>query len=187
MYLLFQATIKIIKTLNICGNKLIKSSTLFSSRLSLEEVVKGWELLKEEKIFLKLWNPAKESPLKLSRMTELLLKSILLDLATLRFKFLVINSITMFIFMREIVQSKEDIRKLLKKLLQTFLMPSDNQFVNRQWMQLEPLDITMQEQLNSFSIWIQTNIISWKWIPDFKWSIQFLKWLQVKILCNGNF
>ena len=88
--------------------------------------------MKEEKIFLKLWNPAKESPLKLSRMTELLLKSILLDLATLSFKFLVINSITMFIFMREIVQSKEDIRKLLKKLLQTFLMPSDNQFVNRQ-------------------------------------------------------
>ena len=49
------------------------------------------------------------------------MRSILNDLAILKCKFLVISTATMFTFMKEIAQFKEDIKKSLKKLHHIFL------------------------------------------------------------------
>lgn len=54
-------------------------------------------------------------------------------------------------------------------------------------MQHELLIILMREQWNLFLIWKPINIISWKWIHDYRLNTLFQKWLQDKILLNGKF
>jgi len=104
----------------------------------------------------------------------------------LKFKFSVIWWKIMFICTKEIVQSKEDIKKLSKKLHQTFHNQSDLKFVNRLSKLQKLLDIIMQVPSSSFSISIQTSITSWKWTPDSKLSIQSQKKSLDLTSFNGN-
>lgn len=152
MYQLYQDTIKITNNHNTYGSKLIKLSIQFSLKLFQVVVEKVWELLNEKKTSHKLYNLAKDSLWKPLKMIELLSKSLLLDLAIFKFKFLEINSRIMFTFLSVIVQFKEDIKKLFKKLPQIYPNLYVNQFANQLLMRLKQLDITMQELLNSYSI-----------------------------------
>lgn len=105
----------------------------------------------------------------------------------MKFKFSVIWWKIMFICTKEIVQSKEDIKKLSKKLHQIFQNQSDLKFVNQLSKLQKLLDIIMQVLSNSSSISIQTSITSWKWIPDFKLSIQSLRKSLDLTSFNGSF
>ena len=88
--------------------------------------------------------------------------------------------------MKEIAPSKEDIKKLSKKLHQTFHNQSDLKFANQLLKPQKPLDIIMQVPLSSFLISTLTNIISWKWTQDFKLNIQSQKKSPDLTLSNGN-
>ena len=61
-------------------------------------------------------------------MIELLFRNISLDLGILKFKCSEISTKIMFIYMREIAQFKEGIRRLWKKLHQILLNKSGNRF-----------------------------------------------------------
>ena len=172
--------------LNTCTSKHKKLDTQFLSRLSQEVVERVWESSERKRISKKPWNHAKDNRLSRSAMTECWLKSTSLSQDISKFKCLVTWWKTTFIFTKETVQSKDAIKRSLKKLLQTFHKPSDLKSVNQPLKLPELLDITMQVPSNSFLTSIQTSIISWKWTQDCKLSIQFLKWSQVLILCNGN-
>lgn len=78
------------------------------------------------------WKVVNVNHSKPSVMTESLWKSISPDLDTSKFKFLETNLAIMSIFMKEIVPFNEDIKKLLKKLLQVSMTPSDHQSVTPQ-------------------------------------------------------
>ena len=127
---------------------------------------------------INLCNHANVNHLNHLVMIEYLSKSILQNHAISKFKYLAIWWKTMYIYMKEIAQYKEDIKKLSNKLHQTSTIQLDSKSVNLPLMPLELLDIIMLELSSLFLILILTSIILWKWIQDYKCNIRFLKWLQ---------
>lgn len=115
-----------------------------------------------------------------------LLRNILKSQDILKFKFLVISLVTMFILTKEIVQFKEDIKRLLRKPHLKFHLKLERLLVKLPSKLLELLDISMLVLLNSSLILRLISFTLWKWILDFKLSIQLQKWLLGLILLNGN-
>jgi len=74
--------------------------------------------------------------------------------------------------MKEIALFKDVIKRLLKKLHLKYLLRLDNKLEKLQLKLQELLDTSMLVPLSSFLTLKQINFISWKWILDFKWSIQ---------------
>lgn len=91
-----------------------------------------------------------------------LLRSILASQGTLKCKYSVINMVTMFIYMKETVQFREDIKKSLKKLPHKFHLNLEKALEKLLVKLPEQSAISMQVLLNLFLIQKPINSTLWK-------------------------
>lgn len=145
MFQLFQVIMEITRIHNFCRRKLRVLVIQYWLRLSWEAVEKEWELFGEVISSRRVLSQLRRSLWIPLRMIEYWLKNIFRNPDILRSKFSETSSEITSTFSREIALSKEDTRRLLRRLPPTLLQNWEPRSDNQPLMLLVLSTISMQE------------------------------------------
>jgi len=132
----------------VCVSYWMKASSLISLKL---QSVKEWRVL---------------------AMIICLLRSILKDQGTSKFRSSATSTVIMSTLMKEIAPFRDVTKKSLRKLLLLSPLNLEMRLDKQRYWQHKQWDIITPVQLNSFLTLLQINSTLWRWIPDYRLSIQ---------------